>query len=41
MGKNLNDAISCLQGLRPKSDSESKKIQQKIKELQSLKKEGY
>jgi len=38
MSRNIDDAISCLQGLKTKSDSESKKIQQKIRELQSLKK---
>ena len=41
MSRNIDDAISCLKGLKPKSNSESKKIQKKVKELQSLKREGY
>jgi len=38
VSRNIDDAISCLKGLRPKSGADKKKIQKKIKELQSLKK---
>jgi len=38
MSINIDDAISCLKGLKPKSDPDSKKIQKKIRELESLKK---
>ena len=41
MSRNIDDAISCLKGLKPKSDADSKRIQKKIKELQSLKREVY
>ena len=38
MSRNIDDAISCLKGLKPKDDADKKKIQKKIRELQSLKK---
>ena len=41
MSRNIDDAISCLQGLKPKDDADKKKIQKKVKELQSLKRDGY
>jgi len=41
VSRNIDDAISCLKGLKPKSDADKKKIQKKVKELQSLKREGW
>jgi len=38
LSRNIDDAISCLKGLKHKDAADKKKIQEKIKELQSLKK---